>query len=184
MHFEKKYENMWQYLWEVNFSDWISYWYDGDEIDLRKTKFRLWSLIVAFNRLESVLEQTICEFISDHEHNSWMLFIWWMSFSQKISILNKYSLNYDYHVNNGRKKENIIYIINELKKAWEIRNACVHAYWHEQSKDWLVRISSKFQEQGTAIVYSKITDNDLDWYISFIEKLENLLRDFWEYLKE
>lgn len=176
---------MWQYLWEIHFENGDSFRFDIEETeDLRKIKFRLWALIIAFNQIEGELEDILCDRLWHwREDSTWMIIVWSMGYAQKIRLLESYLLYLDNICNDKKYWKEIKKTINDLKLAWQIRNACVHAHRHTKNKSY-VRVKNKCDENWIKITYRNINEKILDEYILFIENIEYELDDLHETLQE
>ncbi len=167
---------MWQYLSDIEFKNWeTEFIFDmtDEDHELRKIKFRLWEIIINFNSLESEIDSYICELISDRSDELWMMIIYNMSYWQKISFLINYYLRLDKMCFREKYKDKINKINKWLRKIWEIRNWCVHAYWYTDNT--VVKVKNKFNSDWVNFIYRKIDSKILDEYNKFINSVSKEL---------
>ena len=162
---------MWQYLRDLRDENmvniWLFYW---DNKELRKIKFRLWTLIIDFNGLESLIEALICFAIDNRSDTLWMIIISNLWFLQKVDLLDNIMLWYNFTDRNLAKE-----ITKELININSFRNACIHWRREEPTENWFIKHKVKAKKWWIEFRYSKIESGDIDKCINSIYHIYNVL---------
>lgn len=141
----------------------------------------LGELIVEFNWLEADIERAFCELISDREHETGMMIISSMQFSQKCEILNKY-IKRLFAFHDTIESQKLLQRRNDCHKTItnisEYRNKVVHWFREDQDEYWYIRTSQgKFDEQWITVQQVKILNKDLRAIIKKIESTRVKIQD-------
>lgn len=142
-------------------------------------------LVIAFNSLEDLLDNTIVEYVDANNEVVGYAVISGMSFSQKIDLLNRI-VSYELNILNIEKKkkakvDKFNILLQTLREANVARNDIIHSAWMEYDlASRNVRTKMKVTAEGLNPRNKKIEHADIRRAIKLIEKLEDKLYSFFE----
>jgi len=147
----------------IGFDQHLSHEFDIDEPEvmdaLESSLPWIGLVVVSFNRLENLLDQAICEAFSDRSDSVGLLVIHSMQFGAKVELYRR--LSDDLHMLIGRQAVTYEGLIDDLKKAANLRNLVVHANWGSTDAEGFTFTKVKVTSRGMVQEYHQLTQDSL-----------------------
>jgi hypothetical protein len=149
-----------------------------DEITDKKLdniKPLLGEIIVYFNYLEDLLDDTVTEFIFERSSDLGLTIIAKMGYAQKVELFRDLVMPACKHTNQSEFALRMSTLIQKLKDAGESRNRAIHAKWIDANKDFFVRTKTGVDKNG---VYGNFIKLDRKTLKKYLKNIQDLLDEF------
>lgn len=135
-------------------------------------------VVMYFNGLEKLLDQLLCETISDRSDTFGLIVLQNMQYSAKVNLFSRFSE--DLHRAFGEAPKPYTKLLDRLRGAAKQRNIVVHADWENTDEEGYtysnIRISNGDMEQE----YVQLTPDTLEAIAETILSARQQLGEYWE----
>lgn len=116
-------------------------------------------VVVAFNGLESSLDDALCEMISDRSDQKGLLVLHSMMYSTKVDLYRKFNDDFirvfDWNIPSYKE------LISALKECGVLRNKVVHANWEYTDDQGYTQVKYKVGSEGLEHELCKFSEDSL-----------------------
>lgn len=143
-----------QYAFEIKNLDGAS------EEFLEKTAPLIGYIVHSFNTLEELLNEAICQLISDRTDMFGLLVIYKMNYAAKVGLFKRFLIQQEYCCE--KKLPIFDKLITNLTKAGNLRNQVIHADWESAHDDGYTLCKVKINSKGIQHEYMQFSPESLE----------------------